>query len=448
VVPPGRPELLAVENYNNRKSVRVIYSQNKEPDIAGYRLYYTGNTLLQNWKLATDENILTNKIDSYEFESPAEFMNPTDSEVYFFYLTAVDSAGNESERSDIYSRSSFTNGNSYPKILIVDGFDRYGGSGSWKEPTHSFNTKYFIAFTILDSSVVSSSSNEAVSGGSVQLDNYDMVLWFCGDESTENNTFTADEQSKIIEYLESGGNLFVTGSEIGWDLDRIHQYSEASDSLFYRHYLKAEFVYDGNTSMTRISGANGTVFEGLSLSFGESYKEDWPDDIDANDGSTVILNYNQTREDLITNRHAGVAYKGAFGNSADAGAVVYVSYAVESMGSVSQIVELLGRAVDFFRLVSTVDENLSKPMSYQLLNNFPNPFNPSTEISFYIPKASEVKFEIYNSLGQRIDVLINGKLSAGKYKLNWNAGQYSSGVYFGRLTAGRFTRTIKMTLVK
>ncbi len=448
VFPPSSPELLAIENYDNRKSVRVIYSQNSEPDIAGYRLYYTENTLLQNWKLAADENILTQNITSYEFSSPLEFIEPFDGDVYFFYLTAVDSSGNESNPSDIYSRSSFVNGINYTKVLVVDGFDRYGGSGSWQKPTHSFNTKYFIALTILDSFVVSSCSNEAVLNDYVNLNNYDLVIWFCGDESTVDNTLTIGEQSRLANFLEEGGNLFITGSEIGWDLDRLHSNSEASDTLFYRHYLKSKFVYNGNTTMTRVNGVTGTPFEGLSLSFGETYPEDYPDDIDPLYGGEVLFNYNQMRDGITTPRNAAVGYKGTFGNSSIPGAMIYVTYSVESMGSISQIVELLSSSVAYFDLSTDIKEYVAKPNDFILYNNFPNPFNPSTNIKFYLPSAMKLTITVYDLLGREIDRVLNKYLSAGFHTVTWDASNYASGIYYARVKGENISQIIKMTLIK
>ena len=132
--------------------------------------------------------MLTKDIDNLSFNSPIEFITPTNKNIYFFYLTAVDSAGNESERSDIYSRSSKMN-NGFRKGLIVDGFDRFGGSGSYQYSTHSFNTSYFISITMTDSIVLSSCANESVTLNKVDLNDYDFVVWFLGDESTTDNTF-------------------------------------------------------------------------------------------------------------------------------------------------------------------------------------------------------------------------------------------------------------------
>jgi hypothetical protein len=88
------------------------------------------------------------------------------------------------------------------------------------------------------------------------------------------------------------------------------------------------------------------------------------------------------------------------------------------------------------------------PKEYSLSQNYPNPFNPSTDIKFDIPKNSFVKLAVYNELGKEIAVLVNKDMPAGKYETGWNASNYSSGIYFYKLSAGDFTGTRKMILLK
>jgi hypothetical protein len=93
------------------------------------------------------------------------------------------------------------------------------------------------------------------------------------------------------------------------------------------------------------------------------------------------------------------------------------------------------------------------PGIYMLHQNYPNPFNASTEICYGIPKAGQVVLSIYNSLGQKVRTLVDSEQRAGEYGIIWdgrdNLGQdVASGLYFCRLRAGKFTKTIKMTLVK
>lgn len=99
---------------------------------------------------------------------------------------------------------------------------------------------------------------------------------------------------------------------------------------------------------------------------------------------------------------------------------------------------------------SGVDEiDLSSvPKECALHSNYPNPFNPLTEIIYGLSENSSVNLTIYNLAGHKIEVLVSEKQSAGYHTVTWDAAGYSSGVYFYKLTAGDFTETKRMTLLK
>jgi len=88
------------------------------------------------------------------------------------------------------------------------------------------------------------------------------------------------------------------------------------------------------------------------------------------------------------------------------------------------------------------------PSKYSLGQNHPNPFNPNTEINIKLPQNEFVKLVVYDALGRVVEILLDQSLNAGTYDINWNAGKYSSGVYYYRLTAGNFTETKKMLMIK
>ncbi|MCK4573924.1 MAG: T9SS type A sorting domain-containing protein, partial [candidate division Zixibacteria bacterium] len=87
------------------------------------------------------------------------------------------------------------------------------------------------------------------------------------------------------------------------------------------------------------------------------------------------------------------------------------------------------------------------PDCFSLSQNYPNPFNPTTLIEFGLPVASEWELVIYNVLGQVVQIF-NDNSEAGYIKVEWDASQYASGVYFYRLVAGEFSSTKKMVLLK
>lgn len=88
------------------------------------------------------------------------------------------------------------------------------------------------------------------------------------------------------------------------------------------------------------------------------------------------------------------------------------------------------------------------PNGFKLSQNYPNPFNPETNIEFAIPTNSNIKLTIYDASGREIAVLANRKLEAGTYKVNWNADNLPSGVYFYKLQSEKYFETKKMVLVK
>jgi hypothetical protein len=90
----------------------------------------------------------------------------------------------------------------------------------------------------------------------------------------------------------------------------------------------------------------------------------------------------------------------------------------------------------------------SLPNSIELYPNYPNPFNPSTTISFWLPASGQVRIEVFNLLGQSVEVVLDENRPAGDNSVLWEADQHSSGIYFYRLETGEFTESRKMVLLK
>jgi hypothetical protein len=95
-----------------------------------------------------------------------------------------------------------------------------------------------------------------------------------------------------------------------------------------------------------------------------------------------------------------------------------------------------------------VNEDETVPGQYELSQNFPNPFNPSTQIRFSLPEASEVSLKIYDILGKEVAVLVNETKAPGTYQILFDASQLASGVYVYQLKTSSFIESKKMTLVK
>ena len=99
-------------------------------------------------------------------------------------------------------------------------------------------------------------------------------------------------------------------------------------------------------------------------------------------------------------------------------------------------------------LVTSVSNDDQKLKSFELLQNFPNPFNPTTKIKYSIPQTSNVVIKIFDVLGNEIETLVNEERPAGTYELIWNAVKLPSGVCFYQLKTETFIETKKMILIK
>jgi hypothetical protein len=99
-----------------------------------------------------------------------------------------------------------------------------------------------------------------------------------------------------------------------------------------------------------------------------------------------------------------------------------------------------------YKYSNTVE--VTKAISYELSQNYPNPFNPTTTISYSIPQSSFVTLKVYDILGSEVAELVNGQVEAGVHRVNFNAFNLNSGVYFYTIKAGNFNETKKLMLMK
>ncbi len=420
------PELLSVASVSD--STVEISWRCDTTQVVGYRLYRSsGGTL---WSLLLNESVLR---DTF---AVVTMTNGSSS----FRVASVlrGTSATESNWSNALSVGTFVN---TKKILIVDGFEK--DNGSWRGPGHVFVTRYGNAIAKRNTAF-ESIKNSQLTNPRFSLSNYDAVYWMLGDESTEHETFSETEQSLVQQYLESGGKLFVSGSEIGWDLV---EKGSAADKNFYTTYLKASYKYD-DAGVLVVKGVDGDIFKGCEFAIGQTYEEDYPDEIDTVGGSTLCARYSNQKG-------AGIRYKGRFGSFAIEGKIIYLAFPLESTASDSSFNLVIDGSLEYFDPVSTVERsNDVVAENFLLLQNYPNPFNPSTTIRFIIPVRSAVTLEVFTVLGQNIETLKRGIFDAGSYDISWNA-HIPSGLYFYRITATatdnpnrKFTETKKMLLLK
>jgi len=427
IIPPAHPELKYVRD--NESPIEVGWLANTEEDLLGYRLSYSYDNLV--WNDYLNENELNKTMTETSFDV-------TINNDIYYKLTAVDDAPltNVSLASDVYGIS---NGAAGDKILIVDGFDRTESSGSWNLPSHHFS--FLHGQAVHENGFrFDCSSNDMIIDETINLSDYPAVIWILADESTSDETFSAAEQTLVKQYLESGGMLFVSGSEIAWDLDQDNSSSGSTiaDENFLHNYLHVDYAGD-DSEILSAAGVGGTIFEGVNLDYGSGpYVEDWPDYINPyGQGTVVNLKYGPSK-------NAGIQYTGTFGNGTAEGKLVYLASPLETITGLENRNLVMNRILNFFFPSTVIDlENpriSNLPKEFNLLPNYPNPFNSQTNIVYHLPQNAHVKISVYDINGRLVSTIVNNTQQAGVHRKNWNGinNRYlpaASGLYIVKLSA-------------
>ena len=187
-------------------------------------------------------------------------------------------------------------------MLLVSGFDRLNNTMLVPETDliEGYNVRMFLDrmnrydYAVQHGEAISlpfdSASNEAVQDGSVSLGAYVLVDWLLGEESVPDETLSTAEQARLRDFLDGGGALFISGTEIGWDLDHL---GDEDDRAFYNDYLRAAYAGD-DAGTYQVAPVAGSIFEGLgALRFDAQgmYDADWPDQLSPAGGSVAALAY-------------------------------------------------------------------------------------------------------------------------------------------------------------
>ncbi|MFA6598422.1 MAG: T9SS type A sorting domain-containing protein [Ignavibacteriaceae bacterium] len=363
--------------------------------------------------------------------------------IYFLKLEAVNLSG-KSPQSEVLAGVPSANTN--PSILIVNGFDRSSTGNSY-----DFIRQHAQAVKANNGSF-GSATNDAVLDGTFKLSDYQIADYILGDESTADETFSSTEQPIIKSFLNNGGSLFVSGSEIAWDLDNK---GSAADKDFAWNYLKMKYMNDApfgiSAAYYKTEPFNNSICTGMPSFFFDNGTHGtidvkWPDVIKSTNGGTGFLKYS----DLDTaSGYAGVLFSGNFPQSVKPGKMAIMGFPFETVYPEAVRNELMNKLLTFFNApVSASEKSNSLPKNFSLSQNYPNPFNPSTRISWQLAVGGNVSLKVYDVLGNEVATLVNGVKSPGYYTVEWNATGFASGVYFYSLNAGNFSAVKKLMVMK
>ncbi|MEO1497156.1 MAG: fibronectin type III domain-containing protein [Planctomycetota bacterium] len=323
-------------------------------------------------------------------------------ETYYFKVAAVNAGGESSGSEVVAVRPSADT----QRVLIVNGFDRLERTNVDEEPfrnssvttidrvrprlTNSMDYSVQIAEAMAEANAdaaISTVSNEGLQAGVVNVLDYDAIFWIAGEESTNNDTFNALEQALVTGYLTSGGKLFVSGSEIGWDLE-----ARGNGAAFYNNTLRADFVAD-DANTYNAAGAAGSIFEGLGFTFDDGqvfYDVNFPDVIQpaAGGGATLAATY-------AGGAGAGIQYEGGAGEK-----LVMLAFPFETVLDADIRTQAMSRVLDFFEIDNTPPIVVTKQTEF-ILDNDDGASVFSTTGSWIDPGpfAFDFKTQLFNLVG-------------------------------------------------
>lgn len=356
------------------------------------------------------------------------------SRAYFVKIKAKNTTGESPNYSKVYG--AFTS-NSAEKILLVDGFNNAGSGSALNEPAHNIASVYgnLLAkagrkFETVSNTVITLPS---------QLPTYKSVFWFVGDESTADETFTTAEQNLIKPYLQGGGNLFVSGSNIAFDLGSA---GSSSDRIFMNQYFMSNYAANNPTpNLTIANGVAQSIFDSIStFSFGNIYSVASPDVISTLNGSVSTLEYNSTQT-------AAVAYQGLFPSGTKPGSVIFSAIPLETIADTNVQFKLIEKSLNYFDVLSSSRRDETLPNSF-VVNVFPNPFNPRATIEVFQTESAELTIDVFNLLGEKVLNLFMGEVPAGQNRFSLEMNNFSSGSYFIKISSAEKIKIHKIMLMK
>jgi hypothetical protein len=155
-----------------------------------------------------------------------------------------------------------------------------------------------------------------------------------------------------------------------------------------------------------------------------------------NNGQDTSLSISYSMLDSLAN------LMGTTGDSVRCTWIAWAYSGTDSISSGGHLLNLVRTTVSINQISSTI------PDKFNLYDNYPNPFNPSTKIKFDIAKFGNVNLTVFDMLGRKVEVLVNEQVQPGKYEVDFNAINLSSGIYYYRMETSEYVQTKKMLMIK
>ncbi|MFA6618437.1 MAG: T9SS type A sorting domain-containing protein [Candidatus Neomarinimicrobiota bacterium] len=387
-----------------------------------------------------DEYELYRSLDGVNFTDTLHIFSECDTlknlptgKTYYFKIAGKNEYGRAPQCKDILGVTLSDSPNS---ILIVQAYDMAIVSNTYD---YCVNHGEAISHAGLGFDAM---SDEAIY--ETDLMAYKMIDWIAG---LDKNVFTFRERNFIRAYLEAGGKLFMNGAEIQENV-----YSVERDAAFYSTYLKAKWKVRDTQTYSIESLASG-IFNGIGkVNFDNGkhgiYKVYKPDGFKPTGGAEACLLYSE--KDSSSYGSAALQYTGTFAESLNEAQLVYMGFPFETIYPDSLRNAVMKCILSYFDypVTLTSTDDIASPQDFVLEQNYPNPFNPTTVIGYSLMSIDKVDLSVFDINGRKVETLVSGLQFSGYYKINWDASNYSSGLYVYRLQVGNNVMTKKMLLMK
>lgn len=250
-----------------------------------------------------------------------------------------------------------------------------------------------------------------------------------------------DEKFILVKCIITNNETVNQPTQAGLDVVQYVDYTWEDDKIFYdltNNVLTQFDIHHVGIKILSEQTTSGQVFK-------------WFDGYEVLD----TLYYNMmnagtfTTDTLITDADGGVGILGGEHSTLSPSDSKKVYFAVSVGSTGTEMLANMQLAQQKYNQLTSVESDLNNiPSDYVLNQNYPNPFNPNTTIQFSLPKSDFVSLKVYDVLGNQVSDLVNQNLPAGNHKVDFNATNLSSGTYLYRISAGSYTETKKMTLIK
>jgi hypothetical protein len=315
----------------------------------------------------------------------------------------------------------------FPRILLVD-----------RDSTAENIAQYYRTAVDRFGAYHESFRTQGTSFSAASIDKRTTVIWLTGRKRTD--TVPDSALAALTHFLDTGGNLFITGQNIAEDL-------QAKGSPFLSQVLHAQWsknIAVGRTVFGDPADALGAQVSKLIISGGNgASNQTSPDELIADTLAHKALLYNS----LTGSSVAGIWYE----HPVSHGKILFFGFGFEAINDSSTGIsrqQVMNAVLTWFNEIPTVNADDfagTTPASIVLHQNYPNPFNPVTQINYALPNEARVILTVFNILGQEVTRLVDEAQRPGNYAVRWNAtnaagARVSSGIYFYRLEAITNTR--------